>query len=73
MIKMYLLQREGRDDDYIGVSGGKINVHSSMLKHVWTEPSKINFNIFSFPYTLETYYGDSNILESAVLLWEHEV
>lgn len=72
-IKMYLLQRPGRDDDYISVLDDKINVQSSLLKHMWNDPSKINFKILSFPYTLETYYGDSNALEDAVLLWEHNI
>lgn len=70
---MYLLQRMGRDDDYIGVSDDKINVQSSLLKHLWTDPAKINFKTLSFPFTLESYYGDASILENAQLLWEHEV
>lgn len=72
-IKMYLLKRENRADDYVCVMDNNINVHSDFLKHMWTDPEKINFSTFTFPYTLESYYGDTNILENAVLLWSHEV
>lgn len=72
-IKMYLLQREGREDDYIGVDGDNIFVVSDMLKHIWTDPKKTMWHARTFPYTLETYYGDTTILEQAVLIWEHEV
>lgn len=70
---MYLLQREGRDDDYIGVLDGYINVHSGLLKHLWNDPNKINFDTLAFPYTFETYYGDDSVLENAELLWEHTI
>lgn len=72
-IKMYFLQREGREDDYIGVDGDNIFVVSDMLKHIWTDPHKVVAQHMTFPYTLETYYGDTTILEKAVLVWEHEV
>lgn len=70
-IKMYLLERENRDDDYIAVLDGQISVHSSLLKTLWTNPNKIDLENFTFPYTLESYYGDENILNNATLLWEH--
>jgi len=72
-IKMYFLQREGREDDYIGVDGDNIFVVSDMLKHIWTDPQKTMYHNPTFPYTLETYYGDTTVLEQAVLVWEHEV
>ncbi len=70
---MYVLHRHGRDDDYIAVLDNTINVHSSLLKSMWEDPNKINFDNFSFPFTLESYYGDSNVLDEAELLWEHSI
>lgn len=70
---MYFLQREGRENDYIGMDGDNIFVVSDMLKHIWTDPQKTMWHNPTFPYTLETYYGDSTILDKAELVWEHVV
>lgn len=73
-IKMYLLQREEQDDDYVGVlNGTKVMVVSDSLKHIWTNPERFIAENLTFPYTLETYYGDVNILDTATLIWECDI
>lgn len=72
-IRMYLLKRENRSDDYVAVLGENIQVTSGLLKHIWTDPDRCDIEQWTFPYTLETYYGDSTVLENAELLWERDV